>query len=863
VSVICEESDHLNMSATHILTRQVFTKKRQLDFFTEAGLSAQIGYARRDWPAVLLKELIDNALDAAESAEIVPNIKIILKANSITVSDNGPGLPESTVIAAIDYDLRVSDKILYVAPTRGQLGNALKCIWALPYVVSGDSTGLVDVEANGVHHQIQITGSNQNPQIMRTTAKSLVRNGTTIKVTWPGLACLQADAETQDFYKVIAQFACLNPQATFRLERPGARMVVFPASAEDWHKWRADQPTSPHWYSQEAFRDLVAAYVANSQQDKTVREFVSEFDGLRGSQYQRKVAEEAEVSGQCLDDLSPEATARLLDAMRNHTRQVAPQHMGVIGEPHFRKTLLALGVSHNSFEYKKRMGIENGLPFVVEAAFGSKRIKAERRDLILGLNFSPTFKASSEHLDDVLDEAWLDAYDPVVLAVHQVCPHLTFTSLGKGEIADEPAMREALSETIERVTRQFTKGKKRTHRERKQEIEQEHLDELSEKRSEKHTEKSEIKSAAYSVMEQAYRMTSDDGRWPAKARQIMYAARPLVLEITGKCWGDSDYFTQTLLPQYQIQNAEATANWNVVYDPRGHFREPHTGHSLGIGTLEIRKYRDSWNTSTSGPENRYGHALFIEKEGFDALIDASRIAERFDLGLLSTKGMSGTAARELVAQWSVAGVTTFVAHDFDFSGFGIFHTLGHDTSRYSFSAAPRVVDIGLRLTDVREMNLQSESYQIYQKKDPKIKLREYGATQDELDFLVGEYHPNEKFWDATRVELNAMTSPQLVSWLERKQGEQGVEKLVPGLEMLAPIWHESQRATAFEQFETDHGEEVRRIQSELAAAQEQLRRDFNGQYVEPETPEDLQEQVHDYLRTNPILPWDRAITNIS
>jgi hypothetical protein len=44
------------------LHRQIFTADRSLDFFTESGLSAQIGYGRRDWPAVLLKEILDNSL---------------------------------------------------------------------------------------------------------------------------------------------------------------------------------------------------------------------------------------------------------------------------------------------------------------------------------------------------------------------------------------------------------------------------------------------------------------------------------------------------------------------------------------------------------------------------------------------------------------------------------------------------------------------------------------------------------------------------------------------------------------------------------------------------------------------------------
>ena len=67
------------MSA-HKLIRQVFTKKRELDFFTESGLAAQVGYGRRDWPAVLLKELLDNSLDACEAADILPAITVTLAA---------------------------------------------------------------------------------------------------------------------------------------------------------------------------------------------------------------------------------------------------------------------------------------------------------------------------------------------------------------------------------------------------------------------------------------------------------------------------------------------------------------------------------------------------------------------------------------------------------------------------------------------------------------------------------------------------------------------------------------------------------------------------------------------------------------
>ena len=40
-----------------------------------------------------------------------------------------------------------------------------------------------------------------------------------------------------------------------------------------------------------------------------------------------------------------------------------------------------------------------------------------------------------------------------------------------------------------------------------------------------------IKVAAYNVMTEAYMAVSDNGTLPANARQIMYAARPKILEL--------------------------------------------------------------------------------------------------------------------------------------------------------------------------------------------------------------------------------------------------------------------------------------------------------------------------------------------
>jgi hypothetical protein len=113
----------------------------------------------------------------------------------------------------------------------------------------------------------------------------------------------------------------------------------------------------------------------------------------------------------------------------------------------------------------------------------------------------------------------------------------------------------------------------------------------------------------------------------------MYAARPKILALTGTAKFDDSYFTQDLLPNYIETHPNETAQWDVVFDARGAFVEPHTGREIALGTIEVREYLKDrpplgpvvgLNYSklfpTSGPANRYANLLFIEKEGFTQLL---------------------------------------------------------------------------------------------------------------------------------------------------------------------------------------------------------------------------------------------------
>ena len=75
------------------LQRTTFETSRLLDFFSEKELVAQTGHEVAEWPLVIVKELIDNALDACEEAGIAPVISVTVDEAGIEVTDNGPGMP--------------------------------------------------------------------------------------------------------------------------------------------------------------------------------------------------------------------------------------------------------------------------------------------------------------------------------------------------------------------------------------------------------------------------------------------------------------------------------------------------------------------------------------------------------------------------------------------------------------------------------------------------------------------------------------------------------------------------------------------------------------------------------------------------
>src|SRR5262249_23772914 len=123
---------------------------------------------------------------------------------------------------------------------------------------------------------------------------------------------------------------------------------------------------------------------------------------------------------------------------------------------------------------------------------------------------------------------------------------------------------------------------------------------------------------------------------------------------------------------------------------------------------------------STAESQRYQAVVYIEKEGFDPQIEEARIADRFGVAMLSCKGQSVTAARELVdcVCRALGGVPLYTVHDFDPYGLSIAQCLTkvsdyareNDLVKYEFQNEINVTDLGLRLDDVHAYDLLSERF---------------------------------------------------------------------------------------------------------------------------------------------------------
>jgi DNA topoisomerase VI subunit B len=851
------------------LKRQMFTFSRAKEYLDADELRTMTGQPADRFPDVIIKELCDNGLDAAEKVRVGPELTIFLRRRGgllvVSIRDNGGGISSEAVGRIIDFQTRSSDKAAYGAPTRGLQGNATKTVLGIPYALG--IRGLPVVirtrgrdEPHGVRHAIHC----QLDPAGEVRVRHLTRPAACPPGTTAVTLALPDDPRTHArFFRWAMAFSLFNPHATVRIWDSGAGgeaclpagarkrifcpTVAFPA---DWRKFLPGDRTSAWWFDDEALAKLVFAYISVAERggpDLSLFEFVRQFRNLSAKPKARAVCARLPHIKNLTDFRSRKAdVARLLGAMRAGAKAPDPTVLGFVGEEHLRARFARrFGVKR--WWYKKCSGHVGGnVPFTLEVAVA----ETERRgDLFHGLNFSPTFSdplsgATLPHDDKVGGKSYglADFLDRlhvqpgrglrpnVAVAFHLSSPGLKFTDKGKTRLCVPREIGQAAAELL------WAAGKALwAEEERRQK------DAAAQQRADRRRLRGGqgarmfLNEACFLVMEEAVAKATGKGHYQVSAHTLFYHVRPLIQRHTSTELR-SDYFEQKVLPAYQRQRGPIPG---LYYEPRGTLYEPHTGREVPLGTREVQGY--------TFPSWLYDKIIFVEKTGLWPVLKAARLAERYDAAIVAGEGYATEACRVLFANAEKGrDYQLFSFHDADPHGYNIARTLQTETERMPGHNIT-VIDVGLKLEEALAMGLPAEEFT---RRKALPRAMERSLTDVEREYFQGkEVGRNSSL--CRRVELNAFTAPDLIAYFEsglRRHGVRG--KVVPDESSLPALVRE-----LLAQALSDRTDEMLAGLLSLGRIKAEL-----GEAVRRHVPlEDARAWVTEALAANPATSWRDAV----
>jgi hypothetical protein len=760
------------------VTRTVFATPRAVEFLELRALQAQTGQPVDAFGDVVVKELLDNALDGAETARRAPVIEIHTRTDDgitlITVSDNGAGITPATVSDVCDFTVLVSDKARYRGPARGAQGNALKTLLGIPSALGVDEPVVID--SVGVRHALRVSIDAAGDVVVEHgTGPGHSSEGTAVTVPLP--ADLDVDAAGWAFGAALVNPHAAITEIDHAYSDADSDAAFYKPSGEDWSKWTPSSPSSPHWYDHTAFAALVHAYIreiGRTGVDIPIGRFITEFDGLSGSVKQKAIRKVADgvthLSGlDGRDDL----IGALHDAMLEHAKPTPPGRLGAVGPDHYREQLDATyGVIR--FWHKTTNVVVDGVPWVIEVAVADT---IEPGRTWFACNHGPAFgdplgrtllqagEVSGYGAASFLTDSCCGGGNRAAV-VHVICAATQFVDKGKVALVVPYEVAAAASKALGGATKTLRAEAEQRRKDaaRADRAARRARDEANRWARENRWS---IKEAVFEVLPEAKAAAGD----VVAARTLFYKVRPLIQQFTDAEL-DYAYFSQTLLPEYERTVAPLPG---LYYEPRGELHHPHDDDVIPLGTREVEDYNP--------PPWQFDKVLYVEKAGLQAQLAPYQLGRRYDMAVIYGKGYSPTACRNLLARSEIRAMKLFVVHDADLDGYNIARTLAQATQRMPHHSVD-VIDLGLTVPQAIEHRLETETFTRRKELPACLQLdpaaREWFTGQP-LPAGWGKVH-----YQCQRCELNAFSADQLAEFIEAGLHAHGVAaKLVPPADVLA------------------------------------------------------------------------------
>ncbi|MEM5855795.1 MAG: DNA topoisomerase VI subunit B [Candidatus Aenigmatarchaeota archaeon] len=416
----------------------------------------------------VVKEAVDNSLDACGEAGILPEIKVVVKQTNadrfkVVVEDNGPGVVESKVPYAFGKFLYGS-KFHRMRQSRGVQGLGIHGAVLYSQLTTGKPTRITTSTGKDIHiFELMIDVVKNEPIVLSHKVEKNPNkwHGVKIEMEIEGRYVERA----QSVLEYLRQTAIANPYARIIFDGPNGK-IEFERSVNEMPK--PPREIKPHPYGVEI--GLLRRMLSTTKTRTLVQFLTSEFSRV-GKKSAEQICKLAKLEFRRKpQELTHEESERLHKAMQL-VKLVSPPTdcLSPLGEKLIEEGLKKETGAEYVVAVTRAPSVYRGNPFCVEVglAYGGKLPQDQTAQLLRFANKVPLLYHQS---DCALTEATIETdfrryglsqsegqlpFGPLAIFIHFASVWVPFTSEGKQAIAKYPEIMKEVKLALQDAGRKL------------------------------------------------------------------------------------------------------------------------------------------------------------------------------------------------------------------------------------------------------------------------------------------------------------------------------------------------------------------------------------------------------------------------